>query len=256
MTEIPQYGICCLATAKLKVRFKNYFALGCSCLPFGFWVNRSLQFNNTWPAHRQKHLETLPSRRLYARTRVSQSRVCITHTYRELWRSEEWTGWDGFLKLSHVLSQGMGPAPSLTLPHSNILMKHPRAPLLALCCRRETSPSHGAWGVTRVRGAWLLPISCLGSRPVPCRSARIPLLSHVPWDSRWIWIGQPEFFYVLLLLPSTDCQLNRGFQLLEPASNTNKKRSLCFLTECSVAGHWESQRLSSIRPLHPYHFSE
>lgn len=32
----------CLATSKLKVRLKNCFALGCSCLPSGFCARTSL----------------------------------------------------------------------------------------------------------------------------------------------------------------------------------------------------------------------
>lgn len=142
MSEIPQYGICCLVTAKLKVRFKNCFALGCHCQPFGFCVNRSLRFNNTWPACCQKHLETQPSRRLYTKSRVSQSRVYFTHTHTAMKvQRVNWLGW--IPQMLPVLSQDMTPAPSLTIPHSSTLMKHPRAPLPALCCRRETSPSHG-----------------------------------------------------------------------------------------------------------------
>lgn len=68
-----------------------------------------------------------------------------------------------------------------------------------------------------------------------------------------LWMSQAEFFHALLLLHSSDRQLNCGVQLLSGphASNTNKKRNLCFLTECSVAGYWESQCLSNVRPLHP-----
>lgn len=42
MTKIPQHEMCCLATSKLKVRLKNCFALGCSCLPSGFCARTSL----------------------------------------------------------------------------------------------------------------------------------------------------------------------------------------------------------------------
>lgn len=95
-----------------------------------------------------------------------------SHT--EQWKSKEWTGWYGFLIPLHMLSQDVGPASSLTLPHSSILMKHPRAALPALCCGRETSPSHGDWGVNKVTEPWLLPTLCGGSRPLPCRSTRDP----------------------------------------------------------------------------------
>lgn len=130
MTEIPQDGICCLATSKLKVRLKNYFALGCSRLPFGFCVNRSLRFNNTWPALRQEPLETQPSRKLYT-SRVTQRRAYITFT--QVRRYEYWPGWDGFLKSLHVLSQGMRPPPSLTLLHSSTVMKPKSLNIPGLC---------------------------------------------------------------------------------------------------------------------------
>lgn len=126
MTEIPQYGICCLVTTKLKVRFKNYFALGCSCLPFGLCVKRSLRFNNTWPALCQKHLETQPGRSLYTKSKVSQSRVYVTHTHRavQVW-IVNWLGW--IPQIIACVIPGCGA--SLTFPHSSILMKHksPRA---------------------------------------------------------------------------------------------------------------------------------
>lgn len=85
----------------------------------------------------------------------------------------------------------------------------------------------GGCEVTWVEEGWWLPTSCRGSRPLPCRSARDPApVRTFPGTPDELWMSQPEFFHVLLLLHSTHRQLSCGFQLLSGsnASNIKKKK--------------------------------
>lgn len=66
--------------------------------------------------------------------------------------------------------------------------------------------------VTWVEEGWLLPTSCRGSRPLPCRSARDPTpVRTFPGTPDELWMSQPEFFHELPLLHSAQRQPSCGF---------------------------------------------
>lgn len=126
-----------------------------------------------------------------------------------------------------MLSQGMGPAPSLTLPHSSIVMKSPRAALpCPMLWHGDQSLSEAVgWGLGGYlggRGLVAAQVSPGQQTCLPCRSARDPApvrtFLRTPDE---LWMSQPEFFHALPLLHSTHRQLSCGFQPLSGPNASN-----------------------------------
>lgn len=274
MTEILQHGICCFATSKLKVRLKNYFALGCSHLPFGFCVSRSLRFNNTWLALPLPGALGNASQQEVVHQEGSHSKQSSRYTHARM-KMQILNGLGWIPQIIAHINPGYG-ASSLTDPspqqhrHEAQVVKSPRATLPRPVLQQGDQSLSEAAGrphkepggceVTWVEEGWLLPTSCQGSRPLPDRSARDPApVRTFPRMPDELWMSQPEFFHTLPLLRSAHCQLSCGFQPLSGPNASNiyikkkkiKKIAFGFLTECSLEGHGESQCLCSVRPSHP-----
>lgn len=222
MTEIPQHGICCLATSKLKVRLKNYFALGCSHLPFGLCVNRWLRFNNTWPA---LHLGNTAQQEV-VRQEQSHSKQSLCHTRTGMkMRILNGLGWIPQIIARVIPGYGANsladPSPQQQHQEAQVV-KCPRAMFPCPVLQRGDQSLSEAVGwprdepqgceATWVEEGWLLPMSCRGSRPLPCRSARDPApVRTFPGTPDELWMSQPEFFHELPLLHSAQRQPSCGF---------------------------------------------